>query len=64
MNQPRKKPDLTPLPRSDEDLDRLSEVTMDDIEAAQNWAPVANNRNRDAAAFLGAGSDEGEDEGE
>lgn len=62
MNQPRKKPNLTPLDRSNEDLDRLSEVTTDDIEAAQNWAPVANNRNKDAVAFLGAGSDEGEDD--
>ena len=34
MTQP-KKPDLTPLDRSDEELDRLSEITMDDIEAAQ-----------------------------
>jgi len=58
MNQPRKKPNLTPLERSDEDLERLAEITPADIEAAQNWGAVVNNRNKDAKAFLSAESDE------
>ena len=59
MNPPRKKPNLKPLIRSDEDLDRLSEITIDDIEAAQNWQAVS--RNKTAAALLNA---EVEDNGE
>lgn len=55
MNQP-KKPNLTPLVRSDEDLDRLSEITLDDIEAAQNWGAVV--KSKDAKALLEAGDDD------
>lgn len=61
MNQPApKKPNLTLLERSDEDLDRQSEITADDIEAAQNWSAVT--RNRDAQALLEAESQD-EDNG-
>lgn len=60
MNQARKKPDLTPLKRSDKQLDELAEITPADIEAAQNWGAVVNNRNKDAKALLSAESDEDE----
>lgn len=61
MNQPRKKPNLTPLERSDADLDRLSKVGPENEETNKHWSPVANNRNKDAKAFLDAGSDEREE---
>lgn len=54
-----KKPDLTPLERDDEDLDRLSEITLDGLEAAQNWRAVTANKT--AAALLDAESEESED---
>ena len=57
MNPPRK-PNQKPLVRSDEDLDRLAEITIDDIEAAQNWQAVS--RNKTAAALLNAEVEEDE----
>lgn len=60
MNQPRKpiNPNLVFLPRTDEELDRLAEITPADIEAAQNWGAVTKNKT--AAALLEAKEDERE----